>query len=179
MNRFIVPLGVFAVLAALLLYGVKHAPDKEFIPSPLIGKPAPEVSLPTLADPDRKVTTSMLRGRWYAVNVWATWCEGCRQEHPMLLEARKSGRIPIIGLDWKDDDERARAWLSRLGNPYEVVLVDHDGRTVIDWGVYLAPETFLVNDRGIIVYKQAGPLTREVWAKEFLGRLDGAAEAAR
>ena len=90
----------------------------------------------------------------------------------MLLEAKRENRVPIIGLDWKDDDARALEWLTRLGNPYDVVLADRDGRAAIDWGVYLAPETFLVNDKGIIVHKQAGPLTREVWNRDFLPRLN-------
>jgi cytochrome c biogenesis protein CcmG/thiol:disulfide interchange protein DsbE len=179
MNRFALPLVVFAVLAALLGYAINHATNKEFIPSPLIGKPAPVFSLPSLTDPGRTVSSQELRGRWYVINVWGTWCVGCRAEHAMLLEAKKENRVPIIGLNWKDDDGAALKWLAELGNPYDVVLADHDGRAAIDWGVYLAPESFLVNDKGIVVHKQAGPMTREVWNRDFVPRLGGRTTASR
>ena len=171
MNRFVIPLGVFGLLVVVLAIGIKHSPDKGTIVSPLLGKPAPEFALPSLTDANRIVKSSDLRGRWYIFNVWGTWCGGCRQEHSVLLEMRRANVVPIIGMDWKDSESEALALLTQEGNPYEVVAVDKDGREAIDWGVYGAPETFLVNDKGIIVYKYIGPLTLEAWQKEFLPRL--------
>ena len=170
-NRFMIPLGAFALLVVVLANGIVHLPDKGTIKSPLLGKPAPEFSLPSLMDAGRMVKSSDLQGRWYVFNVWGTWCEGCRAEHGVLLEMRQQNVVPIIGLDWRDSEDTAKELLQQLGNPYEVIAVDKDGREAIDWGVYGAPETFLVNDRGVVVYKYIGPLTREAWEKEFLPRL--------
>jgi cytochrome c biogenesis protein CcmG, thiol:disulfide interchange protein DsbE len=170
-NRFTIPLGVFALLVVVLAIGIVHSPDKGTIKSPLLGKPAPEFSLPSLTDASHIVKSSDLHGRWYILNVWGTWCEGCRAEHSVLMEMRQDNVVPIIGLDWKDSEAEAMSLLQQRGNPYEVIAVDKDGREAIDWGVYGAPETFLVNDRGIVVYKYIGPLTREAWEKEFLPRL--------
>jgi cytochrome c biogenesis protein CcmG/thiol:disulfide interchange protein DsbE len=177
MNRFVLPLAGFAALAVVLGIAVRHAPQKGTIASPLIGKPAPEFSLPSLADPAQQVSSAALRGRWYLFNVWGTWCYECRAEHETLLEVRDTHVLPLIGLDWKDDDERAHEWLTRLGNPYQAVALDHSGRTAIDWGVYGAPETFLVNPEGIVVFKYVGPLTHEVWTREILPRLPAAGAA--
>jgi cytochrome c biogenesis protein CcmG/thiol:disulfide interchange protein DsbE len=170
-NRFAVPMAVFIPLVVILAIGIRHAPEKDIIASPLIGKPAPEFSLPELADTSRAVRSADLKGRWYLFNVWGTWCGGCRAEHDTLLEIQRASVLPVVGLDWKDDDTQARAWLRQLGNPYEVVAVDHAGRTAIDWGVYGAPETFLVNPQGIVVYKVVGSLTHEVWTREILPRV--------
>jgi cytochrome c biogenesis protein CcmG/thiol:disulfide interchange protein DsbE len=171
MNRFVLPLGAFALLAIVLGVGIKHSPDKGTIPSPLIGKQAPQFTLPVLTDPSQTLRSSDLKGRWYVFNVWGTWCGGCRQEHSVLLQIRKTGLVPVIGLDWRDEDAQAMEWINQLGNPYEVVAVDREGRTAIDWGVYGAPETFLVNPEGIVVYKYIGPLTLEAWQVEFVPRL--------
>jgi cytochrome c biogenesis protein CcmG, thiol:disulfide interchange protein DsbE len=171
MSRFLAPLGVFLLLVGVLAIGIRHAPEKDIIASPLIGKPAPPFELPELADPARTVSSAALRGRWYLFNVWGTWCYECRAEHQALLEVQHAAVVPIIGLDWKDDDAQARDWLTQLGNPYERVAVDHQGRTAIDWGVYGAPETFLVNPAGIVVYKLVGPLTHEAWTHDILPRL--------
>lgn len=175
MNRFLVPLGVFAVLTLVLFVGIRHAPEKGVIASPLIGKPAPEFVLPSLTDPAQTVRSSDLKGRWYLFNVWGTWCGECRAEHEMLLTVQRAGVVPLIGLDWRDDDGEARQWLAQLGNPYQVVAVDRAGRTAIDWGVYGAPETFLVNPDGVVVYKHVGALTSEVWTREILPRVAPAA----
>jgi len=171
MNRFLLPLGAFVLLVIVLAIGIRHAPEKDVIASPLIGKAAPAFALPDLNDLSRTVRSSELRGRWYLFNVWGTWCYECRAEHQMLLEVQRAAVLPVIGLDWKDDDAQARSWLTQLGNPYERVAVDHLGRTAIDWGVYGAPESFLVNPAGIVVYKLTGPLTREAWTQEILPRL--------
>jgi cytochrome c biogenesis protein CcmG, thiol:disulfide interchange protein DsbE len=171
MNRFLVPLGVFVALAIVLGIGIMHSPDKGIIVSPLIGKPAPQFNLPILTDSNRTLRSADLKGHWYVFNVWGTWCPSCRAEHSFLLEVQKSGLVPVIGLDWRDDDSQALDWLQQLGNPYEVVAVDRDGRTAIDWGVYGAPETFLVDPEGIVVYKYVGALTQEAWESEFVPRL--------
>lgn len=171
MNRFLLPMAVFIPLVVILGIGIYRAPEKDIIASPLIGKPAPEFSLPNLADSARLVRSADLKGHWYLFNVWGTWCGGCRAEHDTLLEIKRASVVPVVGLDWKDDDAEARTWLQQLGNPYEVVAVDHGGRTAIDWGVYGAPETFLVNPQGIVVYKVVGSLTHDVWTREILPRV--------
>lgn len=177
MNRFILPIVAFALLCVVLAIGIRHSPQKGVIASPLIGKPAPQFSLPSLADATRTVSSASLGGRWYLLNVWGSWCGTCREEHQMLLDVRRSGRVTLVGLDWRDDDSEARTWLQQLGDPYEVVAVDHNGRTAIDWGVYAAPESFLVNPQGIVVYKCMGELTRDIWEKEILPRLPPAQAA--
>ena len=177
MNRFALPLGLFALLVVVLAISIRHSPNKGTIVSPLLGRAAPGFALPSLTDAQHAVRSQDLKGRWYLLNVWGTWCVECRAEHSMLVEVGHSGVIPIIGLDWKDEDDHALEWLAQLGNPYQAIGVDHDGRTAIDWGVYGAPETFLVNPQGIVVYKLVGPLTRESWTQEFLPRLPPRASA--
>jgi cytochrome c biogenesis protein CcmG/thiol:disulfide interchange protein DsbE len=174
MNRFLVPLGVFALLALVLVIGIRHSPDKGIIVSPLLGKPAPAFALPDLLEPARTVNSQDMKGHWYLFNVWGTWCGECRAEHDMLLKAHRANLLPIIGLDWKDEEGNARSWLTQLGNPYDSVAVDASGREAIDWGVYAAPETFLVNPHGIIVFKHLGALTDETWAREIVPRVTGA-----
>jgi len=149
------------------------------IASPLLGKPAPQFSLPELRDPAQVVRSADLKGRWYLFNVWGTWCGECRAEHEMLLKVQRAGIVPLIGLDWKDDDAQALAWLTQLGNPYQAVAVDHSGRAAIDWGVYGAPETFLVSPQGVVVYKRVGALTDEIWTREILPRMSRAAAPGR
>ena len=171
MNRFLLPLGAFAVLVVVLIIGLRHAPEKNLIASPLIGKSAPAFNLRSLFDQHESVNASELKGHWTLVNVWGTWCVECRAEHEALLQIKREGRVPIIGIDWKDSDEDAQAWLSQLGNPYERVGTDHDGRVAIDWGVYGAPETFLVSPAGTVVYKQIGAMTPQVWQQQFVPRM--------
>ncbi len=179
MNRFLLPLGLFALLAVVLAIGIRHSPDKGLIASPLLGRPAPQFTLPNLTDPAHVVRSVDLKGRWYLLNVWGTWCVECRAEHDMLLTVHRSGRVPLIGLDWKDDDAQALAWLAQLGNPYDTIAVDRSGRAAIDWGVYGAPETFLVDPQGIIVYKHIGALSDEIWTREILPRLPPPAATAK
>jgi cytochrome c biogenesis protein CcmG, thiol:disulfide interchange protein DsbE len=171
MNRFILPLGAFGLLLVVLVVGLVHAPEKGIIVSPLLGKPAPQFSLPGLLDQASPLQAQSLRGHWTLVNVWGTWCVECRVEHQTLLAIKAEGRVPIYGIDWKDEDAQARAWLNELGNPYERIGADREGRVAIDWGVYGAPESFLVNPEGTVVYKYVGALTPEVWQREFLSRL--------
>jgi cytochrome c biogenesis protein CcmG/thiol:disulfide interchange protein DsbE len=171
MSRFLLPLGVFILLAVVLGIAIKHSPEKGIIPSPLIGKAAPQFTLPVLTDTTRTFRSEELKGRWYVLNVWGTWCFACREEHTALLQIKKMGQVPLIGLDWKDEDPQALQWLSELGNPYDVVAADREGRIAIDWGVYGAPESFLVNPQGIVVYKYVGAITLETWQTQFLTRL--------
>lgn len=167
MNRFLIPLGAFIALAVVLAVGIKHSPEKGTIASPLIGKSAPVFTLATLNEPKRNISNAELRGKWYVINIWGTWCAMCRVEHPFLLEMKRSGAMPIVGLNWKDDDATARQWLAQFGDPYDFVAMDYDGRVAIDWGAYGAPETFLVNPNGVVVKKQVGIMTPEVW-NDFL-----------
>lgn len=169
MNRFLVPIVGFAVLVLVLVIGLNR--DPTFVPSPLIGKQMPSFSLPRLGDPERTVTDADLRGRFSVLNVWATWCSGCRQEHPVLNQIAQQGQVPIYGLNWKDDASLAGDWLQRLGDPYELTAFDAEGRVAIDWGVYGAPETFLVNAEGHVVFRYPGPLNRAVWDDEFAPRI--------
>jgi cytochrome c biogenesis protein CcmG, thiol:disulfide interchange protein DsbE len=170
-TRFLLPLVLFVLLAVVLGIGVQHSENKGLIASPLIGKAAPAFNLPDLKDPTQLVRSSTLKGHWYLFNVWGTWCTECRAEHAMLLKVQQAGVVPLVGLDWKDDRGQALAWLSQLGNPYQVVATDMSGREAIEWGVYAAPETFLVNPEGVVVYKQIGALTEEAWKNEILPRV--------
>ena len=133
-------------LLAFFYFGLGR--DKETLPSPLIGKPAPHFELPSVEDPARMVSTKDFEGRMYVLNIWGTWCVGCRQEHAVLLEIARRNAAPLIGLDWKDDLQLAQRWLRELGNPYAATAFDAEGRVAIDWGAYGAPETFLVDATG-------------------------------
>jgi cytochrome c biogenesis protein CcmG/thiol:disulfide interchange protein DsbE len=165
MKKYLVPLAIFVVLGLLLAYGLNLDPRK--IPSPLIGKSLPAFSLTTVADPARKVGRDDLLGRAYLLNVWASWCVACRQEHPLLNELARNKTVPIIGINYKDKREDALGWLGSLGNPYELSLADNDGRLGIDLGVYGVPETFVIDKQGVIRYKQIGPITPEVWEQKL------------
>lgn len=173
MNRFILPVVIFFALASLLYVGVRHSPDKSNMPSVLVGKPAPVFDLPVLGEPTRRLNSSELAGKPWVLNVWGTWCEACREEHPTLLQVAAQRRLPIVGLSYKDDDAAATQYLNELGNPYSVVAVDKEGRTAIDFGVYGAPETFFIDANGHVLYRHVGAMTVEVWKREFLARLPG------
>lgn len=169
--RFLVPLGLFVVLVVVLAVGINHSREVGVLQSPLVGRQIPDWNLPTLTDPGKTLGSQALKGQWYVLNVWGTWCYACRAEHSALLRAQRDGRVQIIGIDWKDADSDALDWLSKLGNPYSQVVTDHEGRTAIDLGIAAAPESFLVNPEGVIVYKQPGVITPEDWQREFLSRL--------
>ncbi|QPK64398.1 DsbE family thiol:disulfide interchange protein [Methylomonas sp. LL1] len=156
MLKYLLPLVLFIVLAIFLAVGLRLNPKD--IPSPLIDKPAPAFSLPILATPDKNLSNQDLKGRVWLLNVWASWCVSCRQEHPLLLELAKLKRVAIVGLNYKDEAQAAGLWLKQLGNPYDVSIMDTDGRVGIDYGVYGVPETFVVDKRGIIRYKHTGPV---------------------
>lgn len=166
MNKFLIPIGLFAVLGLLLTAGLKL--DPRMIPSPLIDKPLPDFVLPSVAEPKRVVSTKDLHGRAYLLNVWASWCVACRQEHPLLNALAKSGRLTIIGLNYKDQREDALKWLAQLGNPYSLSLADTDGRVGIELGVYGVPETFVIDKTGTIRYKHIGPITEDVLTQKLL-----------
>jgi cytochrome c biogenesis protein CcmG/thiol:disulfide interchange protein DsbE len=170
MNRFLIPIAAFALLVLVLAVGIGRAPQKAVIQSVLIGRDAPAYVLPELGRAEPFDSSSM-RGRWYALNVWGTWCVECRAEHDALLAIQRQGEVVLVGLNWKDDDALAMQWLQRLGNPYERVPADREGRVAIDYGVYGAPETFLVDADGRIVHKHVGPLTLEIWERDFRSRL--------
>ena len=171
MNRYIVPIVAFLALAALLYVGVRHSPNKSTMVSALLGKPAPSFELPILGEPGRTLSSRDLAGRPWVLNVWGTWCAECQVEHQQLLTIARENRVPLIGLNWKDDDAAAQDWLARLGNPYTVVAADRDGRTAIDFGVYGAPETFFIDASGLVQYRHVGAMTAEVWKREFVSRL--------
>ena len=173
MAKFIVPFVLFLLVGVFLYVGLQR--DPRYVPSPLIGKAAPEFTLPSLQDPAYTVSSSELAGRPWLLNVWGTWCGGCRQEHDVLLEIARQNAVPMVGLNWKDDDAAAKRWLRDLGNPYAVVAVDQDGRTAVDWGVYGAPETFLIGPDGTVLYKHIAPMTLEIWRTEFLPRIEASA----
>ncbi|NNM00660.1 MAG: DsbE family thiol:disulfide interchange protein [Gammaproteobacteria bacterium] len=174
---FIIPVTLFVVLVAFFVRGLSLNP--RYVPSPLIGKPAPAFSLPALSDPETILTERLLSGQPTLLNVWATWCSGCREEHDFLLQLARTAGVPIYGLNWKDDAEAARSWLKQLGNPYQAVAFDGEGRVAIDWGVYGAPETFLIGADGKVLYKHLAPLTAEVWEREFVPLLSEARGGAR
>lgn len=164
--KFLVPLALFGVLVAFL--GVGLTRDPKNLPSPLIDKPAPAFSLAQLDAPTRVTTPADMRGKVWLLNVWASWCAACRVEHPLMVELAKSGVVPIVGFNFKDDPQAAQRWLGELGNPYLVSVMDRDGRVGIEYGVYGAPETFLIDRDGVIRFKQVGPITPEVLRDRIL-----------
>jgi len=166
MKKFLIPIGMFALLGLLLAYGLKLDPRK--IPSPLVDKPLPAFSLPTLENPKKLLANADLKGKVALINVWASWCVACKQEHPVLMALARSKQVPLIGLNYKDKREDAVQMLKVEGSPYDEIIVDADGRVGINWGVYGVPETFVVDKQGIIRYKQIGPITPEAWDKTLL-----------
>ncbi|HSN70746.1 MAG TPA: DsbE family thiol:disulfide interchange protein [Steroidobacteraceae bacterium] len=166
MFRYLLPAGIFLVLVGFFFVGLQR--DPTVVPSPLIGKPAPQFELESLEQPGTKVSSEQFAGQMYVLNVWGTWCGGCREEHPALLAIERQGLVPLVGLNWKDDTDLARRWLRDLGDPYVATAVDQEGRVAIDWGVYGAPETFLVDANGIVLHKHLAPITLEIWERDFV-----------
>ena len=164
--KFLIPLSVFALLLVLLGVGLKLDPRE--VPSPFIGKPAPPFALPTVHAAEQTLSSGEFHGQVSLLNIWASWCVSCRQEHPLLLQLSKTGLVPIYGLNYKDERPAALAWLDRFGDPYRASAFDADGKTGIDWGVYGVPETFVIDRKGIIRYKFTGPLTEEALEKKLL-----------
>jgi cytochrome c biogenesis protein CcmG, thiol:disulfide interchange protein DsbE len=163
--RGFAPLIGFVLLAALLAVGLKLKPRE--VPSPFIGKAAPEFKLPHLGHPGRTLRPADMLGRVWLLNVWASWCAPCRDEHPLLVALAREHKLAIVGLNYKDDPRNAQEWLIRLGDPYHASLIDRDGRAGIDWGVYGVPETFVIDAAGIVRFRHAGPLTPEIWTQQL------------
>ena len=157
--RFYVPLVVFVLMAILLAVGLGL--DPRYVPSPLIGKPAPAFSLPVLDKPDQALTLAEMRGQPWVLNVWASWCVACRTEHPVFNQYAARKAFPLIGLNYKDNPEDGLQWLENMGDPYDASISDLDGTTGIDWGVYGVPETFVIDAEGVIRYKHIGPITAD------------------
>jgi len=166
MARYLAPLAVIALLLIVFSIGLTRDPSE--LPSTFIDKAAPEFDLPKLKDLDTRVSSADYRGKAALVNVWATWCVGCREEHPFLMELAASDVVPIYGINWRDRRPDALRWLEQYGDPYVASGFDEDGRVAVDWGVYGAPETFLVSAEGIVLHKHLGPLTREIWEQDFV-----------
>ena len=166
MLRYLIPLAVFLVLVVFLAIGLTRNPQE--LPSALINKPAPEFRLQQLNDPSKTFSAADMRGKVWMMNVWASWCIACRDEHPYLFQYAKSGVVPLVGLNYKDKREDALAWLEDLGDPYTLSAVDLDGRVGMDYGVYGAPETYIIDKGGTIRLKHVGPVTPDVWSKKFL-----------
>ena len=166
MTKFLIPLGLFVVLLGFLFVGLGLNPRE--VPSPLIDKPAPVFTLTQLHAPGKTLGTADMKGQVWLLNVWASWCVSCREEHPLLVELGRARIVPIVGLNYKDESAAGMRWLSQLGNPYDVSVVDRDGSVGIDFGVYGVPETFVIDKQGPIRYKQIGPITPEALEKTLL-----------
>lgn len=166
MNRFLLPLGIFIVLAIFLGVGLTLKPRE--VPSPFIGKPAPAFRVPQLHDESKTISPEDLRGKVWLLNVWASWCVSCREEHPVLVDFARQNLVPIYGLNYKDNRDDALAWLGGGGNPYIVSAYDRAGNVGIDWGVYGVPETFVVDKQGIIRYKHIGPVTPDALKNKII-----------
>ena len=164
--RFAIPIVVFLLLVVVFSFGLFNDPRE--LPSPFLGEQAPTFEVPSLTDPESAVGSGAYEGRMALVNVWATWCVGCRQEHAFLMALEASGAIPIYGINWRDSRPEALRWLEQLGDPYVFSAFDEDGRVGIDWGVYGAPETFLISPEGIVLHKHLGPLTEAIWENDFV-----------
>lgn len=163
--RYAIPVVVLFALIGLFLVGLHH--DPRLVPSPLIGKPAPAFDLPTLDGQPPRMTQADLKGAPVLVNFFASWCVECQVEHPYLMQLGQSGQVRLLGIDYKDAESDLRGWLSHKGNPYGMILTDLEGRAGIDWGVYGVPETFVLDAKGTIIYKQIGAMTPEVWEHEI------------
>src|SRR6266478_6900637 len=170
MNRLLfLPLILFVVLVMFLLVGLRRDPHE--VPSPLINKSAPDFQLPQLQKASATFSAKEMQGKVWLLNFWGTWCVACREEHPLLIQYSKTNAVPIYGVDYKDERATAMQMLDDEGNPYTLTASDPEGRLSIDYGVYGAPETFLIDRDGIIRYKQIGPITEEAWQKEILPRV--------
>lgn len=168
MNRLLPFIG-FALIVALLAFGIhwNRSHDMNWVPSPLIDKPAPEFTLPLLYEPTKTVARQDLLGKPWLLNVFGSWCVTCQDEHPVLMAYAKKLGVPLIGMDWKDDPDTAKRWLAQFGNPYDTIIVDENGKAGIDFGVYGAPESFLIDAKGVIRFKHIGPITPDVLATKL------------
>ena len=168
MARYLIPLGAFIVLVVVLAFGLQNAPKVRDVPSPFIGKPAPQFSLPKLKDEAVMLANADFKGEVVLFNVWATWCVSCRSEHEVLMEIAATDEVKIYGLNYKDERPAALQWLARLGDPYAANAFDAEGRVGIDWGVYGTPETFIIDKQGVVRHKHTGPISRRAAHEEIL-----------
>ena len=166
MKRFLIPLAAFCVLVIFLAIGLTR--DPRDVPSPLKDKPAPAFRLPQLAAAEKSFAPEDMKGKVWLFNVWASWCVSCRQEHPLLVAFSKEGKVPVVGLNYKDQLPDAKNWLAKFGDPYLLSAVDADGRVGIDYGVYGVPETYVIDKAGMIRMKHTGPITAESLQKQIL-----------
>jgi cytochrome c biogenesis protein CcmG, thiol:disulfide interchange protein DsbE len=166
MNRYLLPLGIFIVLVVFLGIGLGLNPRE--VPSPLINKPAPVFELAQLHQADKVFATKDMLGKVWLLNVWASWCVSCREEHPVLLDLARSNVVPVYGLNYKDQRDAALAWLKQFGDPYALSVMDGGGRVGMDYGVYGVPETFVIDKAGVIRYKQIGPVTPKALSEKIL-----------
>lgn len=166
MKKYLLPLAAFVVLVAFLAIGLNRNPRD--IPSPLAGKPAPDFKLPLLSDPAKSFSPADMKGKVWLLNVWASWCVSCRQEHPVLVSFAKQGNVPIVGLNYKDQVADGKKWLVDFGDPYLLSAVDADGRVGINYGVYGVPETYVIDKQGLIQLKHTGPITTESLKTQIL-----------
>lgn len=164
--KFLIPLLLFVILVGFLAVGLNRDPHE--VPSPLIGKQAPAFELPQLAEPQKTFSPESMKGEPWILNVWASWCVACREEHPVLVELGKLKVAPIIGLDYKDKRDDAMAMLTRQGNPYDLSAFDANGRVGIDYGVYGVPETYVIDKAGVIRFKHIGPITMDLLNKKII-----------
>lgn len=160
------PFVAFVVLAIFLYIGLGLNPHE--VPSPLINKPAPAFTLPQLHDTSKRFSSQDMKGQVWLLNVWASWCVSCREEHPVLMSLARQNIVPVLGLDYKDKNEDGEAWLRNGGDPYTLVATDADGRVGIDYGVYGVPETYVIDKQGVIRYKQIGAITHENLQQKIL-----------
>jgi cytochrome c biogenesis protein CcmG/thiol:disulfide interchange protein DsbE len=181
MNARVLPLAGFVLVLGLLGFGIWWSAhhDMREVPSPLIGKPAPAFALPLLGDPAKTFGSADLAGQPYLLNVFASWCFACRDEHPVLMQQGKRLGVKLVGFDYRDEPADAKRWIAQYGDPYDVIVADLPGDVAIDFGVTGAPETFLVDAGGVIRYKYISPLTPQVIATELLPRIAALKENAR
>lgn len=166
MKKYLLPLAAFVVLVAFLAIGLNLNPRD--VPSPLVGKPAPDFKLPLLSDPAKNFSPAEMKGKVWLLNVWASWCVSCRQEHPVLVSFAKQGNVPIVGLNYKDKIADGKKWLVDFGDPYQLSVVDADGRVGINYGVYGVPETYVIDKQGLIRLKHTGPITADSLKTQIL-----------
>ena len=157
--KFLLPLLIFVAIAGVLWKGLSLDPSA--VPSPLVGKPAPQFVLSQLHQADQTINRDSNLGKVWLLNVWASWCVSCRQEHPLFMQLARMGEVPIYGLNYKDERQDAIKWLADLGNPYVISAHDYSGRVGVDYGVYGVPETYVIDKLGVIRYKHTGPVSAQ------------------
>lgn len=178
MKRYLLPIvviGVFVVIASFLFKGLSNVnrnmaegKDPREIASPLIGKPAPDFSLPLLYEPEKKLSPQDMKGKVWLLNVWASWCGACKDEHPVLMALSRENILPIVGVDYKDKSEDGVATLKKAGDPYTLTIADADGKAFFNYGVYGVPESYLIDKQGVIRYKLTGALTEQAWVEKLM-----------